>query len=237
LGVILSGLSLYDILIRRPESDRIAAVTQFNQAVNSAAKTRQELIQANYSGDQAQKLAVTAMATPRILNDIATARALLPTLDPADVGVPQLLILINEAMTAGDLASAEAFVVRALSSKGLSSYMKSEALRYKGKFLFISGDAVAARVSYREAISLLGTGLTVNAAKAYALADLIGMQLAVRSCGDIGSDMQDLRQALQAPGVSAEVRSQIAATVGLYGAQYSTGGCTLPAGVSLEVSQ
>lgn len=233
LGVILSALSLYDILVRRPEADRIAAITQFNQAVNSAAKTRQELIQANNSTDQAQRLAITAMATPRILNDIATARALLPTLNPADVGVPQLLILINEALTAGDFGSAEAFVARALNNKTLSPYMRSEALRYKGKFLFVSGDPASARASYREAISSLGTGLALSAARAYAIADLIAMQLAVGSCHDIAGDMEELAQTLQSPGVSVEVRSQIAATVRLYVSQYGTEDCALPTGVSL----
>lgn len=169
LGVVLSLFSLYDILIRKPEADRISAITQFNQAVNSAAKTRQDLIQANNSADQAQRLAVMSMATPRILNDVATAKALLPTLEAEDVGVPQLLILITEAMTAGDLPSAESFIERALSIKNLTPLMKSEALRYRGKFQYVSGDATAGRASYKEAISSLGLGLAAGGARAYAL--------------------------------------------------------------------
>jgi hypothetical protein len=234
LGVVLSAFSLYDIVIRKPEADRIAAITQFNQAVNSAAKTRQDLIQANNSADQAQRLAVMSMATPRILNDVATAKALLPTLEPDDVGVPQLLILITEAMTAGDLASAESFIARALSIKNLTPLMKSEALRYRGKFQFVSGDATSGRASYREAISSLGLGLAASGARAYALADLIGMQLAVRACGHIAADMRELAETLHSPGVSVEVRAQIAATVRLFGTQYSSQNCSLPTGVALD---
>ena len=71
LGLILSTASLYDVFIRKPEADRISALSQFNHAVSSAAKTRQELIQMSQSGDAATRLAVSSMATPRILNDIS----------------------------------------------------------------------------------------------------------------------------------------------------------------------
>ena len=85
LGLILSISSLYDVFVRKPEADRISTISQFNQTVSSAAKIRQEFIQTNQSGDAASRLAVLSMATPRILNEIATARALLAELNDKDV--------------------------------------------------------------------------------------------------------------------------------------------------------
>ena len=228
LGLLLSIISLYDVLVRKPEADRITAISQFNQTVNSAAKIRQELIQSANSSDPAIRLAVASMATPRILNDIATARALLLTLEEKDIGVPQLLILISESMTAGDTASAKEFVSRAVNRTDVTPYMKAEALRYQGKFQFVTGDPVAARSSYQQALTALGTGVQVNAVKAYTLADRIGMQLAVGACDGIEDDLSEFGVLLQSQGVSAEVRSQLVGAVNLQIEQYSGQKCPRP---------
>lgn len=108
LGLILTLASLYDVFVAKPEADRISAIAQFNQAVNSAIQIRQELIQQSQTNsDQGYRLALMSLATPRILNSIATAKAILPELPDKDVGVPQLITLITESVTAGDLDSAK----------------------------------------------------------------------------------------------------------------------------------
>lgn len=228
LGLILSIISLYDVLIRQPEADRINAIAQFNQTVNSAAKIRQELIQSANSSDPAIRLAVASMATPRILNDIATARALLPTLRQDDIGVPQLLILISESMTAGDTVSAKEFVSRAVNRKNLTPFMKAEALRYQGKFQFITGNPVAGRSSYKQALETLGSGMQVNAARAYSLVDLIGMQFAVGACDHIEVDLGELVALIHSQGISSEIRTQLASAIKLHIDQYSGQKCQRP---------
>src|SRR5690349_4749571 len=45
LGLVLSCASLYDVFIAKPEAARIAAVSAFNDAINRAAKTRQDSMQ------------------------------------------------------------------------------------------------------------------------------------------------------------------------------------------------
>src|SRR5216684_3026066 len=73
LGLVLTFASLHDVFVAKPEADRISRVSQFNQAVNSAAKTRQELVQLQMqTTDHKLQLAAAQMATPRVLNDIST---------------------------------------------------------------------------------------------------------------------------------------------------------------------
>jgi hypothetical protein len=64
---------------------------------------------------------------------------MLRDLDNSDVGIPQLIILISEAVTAGEIDSAKDFVTRAVSKTDVSPYMRSEAKRYEGRLLFYTG--------------------------------------------------------------------------------------------------
>lgn len=228
LGLILSVSSLYDVFVSKPKAERISAISQFNQAVSSAAKIRQDLIQASQSGDAATRLAMAAMATPRILNEIATARALLVELNDEDVGVPQLLILITESMTAGDNASAESFIERAAAKKNLTPYMAAEARRYKGKYLFVMGRAAEGRKMYLEASDLLGDALMTKAAKAFNLADLIGMQYAFGYCGEIERDIEKFAAIVSSQGVGSEIRAQLVGSVSTQLNQYAGQKCGRP---------
>lgn len=228
LGLILSAASLYDVFIRKPEADRISALSQFNQAVSSAAKTRQELIQMSQSGDPATRLAVSSMAMPRILNDISTARALLPELRDDDVGMPQLLILISESMTAGDNSSAERFIARALEKNNLTPYMAAEARRYSGKYMFATGRPNEARSMYLEASKLLGDGPATRAAKAFNLADLIGMQYAFGHCGALEADIDEFIQLVNSQGISLEIRAQLTGAISSQLSQFSGQRCQRP---------
>ncbi len=157
LGLILTFVSLYDAFVTKPEADRIARISEFNQAVNAAAKTRQEILQLQMQGtDPKLQLAMASMATPQILNDLSTARAMLRDLRNDDVGIPQLIILISEAFTTGDMEAAREFVGRAVSKTDVTPYLRSEAKRYEGKFFFFSGNAAQGRQSFQEALAALG---------------------------------------------------------------------------------
>ncbi len=81
LGLILSFMSLYDALVTRPEGERISRITQFNQAVNSAAKLRQDVLQSQaQTNDPKLQLIISSGAVPQISNNISTARVLLKDL-------------------------------------------------------------------------------------------------------------------------------------------------------------
>jgi hypothetical protein len=143
LGLVLTLASLYDIVFAKPAADRVEAIGKFNQAVNSAAQVRQEMLEMQLqTRDPVLQMTVAAMATPRALNNISTARSLLPDLDDSDIGIPQLIVLISESFTTGDLVSAGEFIDRAVKQTDATPYLRSEALRYQGRFLFLKGEAV-----------------------------------------------------------------------------------------------
>lgn len=232
LGLILTLSSLYDVFVRKPEADRIAAISQFNQAVNSAAKTRQDLLQAQ-GADMSVRLAMASMATPRILNDISTAKALLPTLDAKDVGIPQLLILIYESMTSGDLASAEIFTRRAVAKTDATPSMQSEAKRYEGKYFFYSGNFQAGRQSFERALSLLGDVPITAAARSFVLSDLISTEFLYGDCGHVEKDIERLASLLGTQMISLEVKMQMTASIVLQIEQFSGKRCQIPANFNL----
>lgn len=214
LGLILSFVSLHEAFVTKPQTDRIARLSQFNQAVNSAAKLRQELAQAQaQTADPKLQLVLASAATPQILNDISTARAMLRNLDNADVGIPQLIILINEGFQTGDLDSVKSFVARAVSKAEVSPYLRSEAKRYEGKYLFFTGEPHKGRQSFKEAIEHLGTSPGGAAARAYVLGDLVIAEYAFGDCGIAAADLQSFQDLLKAPQITAEARLQMATTV------------------------
>lgn len=212
LGLVLSLISLYDIFVTKPEANRISKLSQFNQTVNSAAKTRQEILQSQVQGvDPKLQLATVTMATPRILNDLSTARAMLLNLDDDDVDIPQLIILISEAFTTGDLAVAKEFVSRAVGKTGATPYLRSEAKRYEGKFLFLSGDPAGGRRSFQEALSVLGDSPATASQRAYALGELVVVEFAFGDCESAAADLKSFATALRMPAVFPQARSQILA--------------------------
>src|SRR5581483_2716720 len=87
LGLVLTLFSLYDVLVAKPEADRISRISSFNEAVNAAAKKRQDLIRTELdtAADPGLKIAMQMAATPQILNDAATARAILRDLKDGEV--------------------------------------------------------------------------------------------------------------------------------------------------------
>lgn len=228
LGFILSMSSLYDVFVRKPEADRIEAISKFNQAVNSAAKIRQDLLQTMQTGDAASRLAAASMATPRILNEISTATALLPTLNDDDVGIPQLIILVTEAMTAGDNFSAQQLLNRAIQKENVTPYMKSEAHRHMGKYLFIIGKPDEGREYLVRSERLLGNEMQSIAARAFVRADLVSMEYASGKCGSLDADVGELARLLSAPSVPLDARTQIVGVLARQFDQFKSRGCPTP---------
>jgi hypothetical protein len=173
------------------------------------------------------------MATPRILNEISTATAILPTLRDDDVGIPQLIILFTEAMTAGDAISARKFVERAVNKQGMSQYMASEAHRSYGRFLYIMGQPSEGRQKYVHAIDLLKSEPSSTAARAFVMADLTSTEFSYGQCEFVPRHLEDLRALLHSEGISLEVRAQLAGGVSTQLKQYSSGRCLVPPSVDL----
>ena len=230
---MLTFISLFDAFVTKPEADRISRLTQFNQAVNSAAKTRQEVIQAQIQmTDPALQLAIASGSTPRILNDISTAKALMRDLNNRDVGIPQLIVLITEAFTAGDLESARSFVDRAVNKADVSALMHSEALRYQGKLWFSTGNPVQGRQSLQAAVATLGDAPGAAMQRAFVQADLVMMDFASRYCDAAAEDLKAFQGIVRLPQVSVQAASQLATTVRAQFAQLQGQGCPVPADFS-----
>jgi len=239
LGLVLTFASLYDVFVIKPAADRLSALTQFNRAVSSAAQIRQELseMQAR-TADPSIRLAVLSSATPRILNEISTARAILPDLDDADIGIPQLITLISESYTAGDLYSVKEFVARAVAKKDVSPYLRSEAKRYEGKYFFYSGDAKRGRESFEEALSALSTLPGNAAARAYVLGDLLALEYATGDCALVESGLVRFADIIRSGAIPLENRSQLVGSLLTQLQQFQGRHCAMPSNVSLlDVSQ
>jgi hypothetical protein len=211
LGLVLTFASLYDTFVSKPEADRISRISQFNQAVNAAAKTRQEILQS--PGDPKVQMAIQSEAVPQILNDISTARAMLRDLASDDVGVPQLTILIYEAFTAGDIVAAKEFVARAVAKTDVTPYLHSEAKRYEGRMYFLTGDPVHGRQSYQEALSALGDSQFVAAQRAYDLGDLVLIEYQTGTCEHAETDLKSFVETVRGPDVPQQSRLQLLAVV------------------------
>jgi hypothetical protein len=229
LGLVLTLASLYDIVFAKPAADRVEAIGKFNQAVNSAAQVRQEMLEMQLqTRDPVLQMTVAAMATPRALNNISTARSLLPDLDDSDIGIPQLIVLISESFTTGDLVSAGEFIDRAVKQTDATPYLRSEALRYQGRFLFLKGEAAQGRITFADAIAQLGESPGSAAQRAYILADFISVEFVFGDCNSVEQSIERLVTLLNAPGVTSDARRQIGTT--LHGQLQQTQGqrCAMP---------
>ena len=228
LGLVLTFASLHETFISKPEADRIARLSQFNQAVNSAAKLRQELIKLSLDPISPQlQLAMASAITPQILNDIATANAMLRDIDNDDVGIPQLLILIGEAYTIGDFHAAKTFATRAVAKKDVTPYLQSEAKRYEGKLLYATGDPAKGRAAFLDAMKMLGDTAVSLSSRAYVLADLVIAEYTASDCENGAQDFQ--RFVEMSRGLYDQVRQQLNAMVKGALTQLQGRNCPVPA--------
>lgn len=214
LGLVLTFVSLQDAFVNKPRAERVARLSQFNQAVNSIAKSRQDLMREQMqSADPRFQLAMMSAATPQIQNNISTAKAMLRDLDNRDVEIPQLLVLISESFAQGDLVSAKLFIERANGKTDEPAFLRSEAKRFEGRYFFAKGDRSAGQKSYDEALSFLGEGNEYAAARSYVLADLVGMEFAQGLCELAEKDLDRFIAAVKSPVVDPQSRAQMSTTL------------------------
>ena len=208
LGLILTFVSLYDVFISKPEADRIARLSQFNQAVNSAAKLRQDLIKMSLDSTSPQlQIAMISAIGPQILNDVATARAILRDLKSDDVGIPQLIILISEAFGVGDFEAAKTFVASAVAKADVTPYLHSEAKRYEGRLLYAVANPVEGHKAFRAAMDAVGDVPATLPSRAYIFADLIINEYSFGDCTNGSADFQSYSE--MSKGLSDQPRQQI----------------------------
>jgi hypothetical protein len=224
LGLILTLHAIYDAFWIKREADRIAAVTQFNQAVSSAAKTRQELEQLAVT-DPVQKGTIVGWAMPRIMGDVATAREILPTLRRDDVGIPQLIILITEALNINDLESAKQFVAQAVAKEKETDYLKSEARRYQGRYFFTVKNVAAGRKAFNASYDLAHDN---PIARAYILTDISIGELYTGNCNEATSAFDRAMGEIDASGAYPELRNQYLAYAANFLRTWPTAACPLP---------
>jgi hypothetical protein len=214
LGLVLTFVSLHDAFISKPRAERVTRLSQFNQAVNSIAKSRQDLVREQMlSADPRFQLAMMSAATPQIQNNISTAKAMLRDLDNRDVEIPQLLVLISESFSQGDLLSAKSFIERAIGKTDESGFLRSEAKRYEGRYFFARGDQLGGRKSYEEALSLLGDENVFAAARSYVLADLVGIEFGQGLCDVVEKDLDRFVAGVKSPVVDPQSRAQMSTTL------------------------
>jgi hypothetical protein len=230
LGLVLTFASLREVFFTKPEADRVARASQFNQAVNSAAEIRQQVIeyQMQQGNDPALALAIASSATPRILNNISTARVLLRGMDDQDVGIPQLIILISESFTAGDIPSTEEFVRRAVGRRTDSPFLRSEAKRFEGKFLYATGRPEEGRQSFRDAVELIGPAPMAAGARAFTLADSIVLEFSFGDCIVAADALQRHVADLRSPHMNVDARRQVQAGLISQLEQLRGGRCPIP---------
>ncbi len=213
LGLVLTLASLRDVFVTKPETDRINALSQFNKAVSSAALIRQELFQLQTQvKDPAIQLAMQSAAMPRILNEISTARAILPDLKDSDVGIPQLMLLTYEALNVGDPAAIE-FVRRAVQKTDAPPFLRSEAKRTEARYLFMNAKASEARRSFAEALDLLGQTAYSAAPRAWDLLDWISFEFTMGDCAVAETQLARFAELVRGPGISPEQRQQLTSSL------------------------
>lgn len=229
LGLILTFASLYDVFVTKPAAERIASLSQFNTTVNAAAKIRQELVQAQgQTNDQQLQLNLAMLATPRILNEIATARAIMRELSDEDIGIPQLIILISEAFTSDDKESAKIFINRAIAKKNVPPYYRSEAKRFEGKYLFWTGALTDAREAYRQALQALGDNPLNANARAFVQGELIVLEFTMGDCDQLRDEVAVLTTTLKLPTIQIASRGQIVTTMLNQMRQVPNNRCAIP---------
>lgn len=187
--------------------------------------------------DPRLQFAMASAATPRILNDISTARAMLRDIRDTDVGIPQLIVLTSEAFTTGDMEAAKDFVSRAVRKTDVTPYLRSEAKRYEGRYLFLSGKPVEGRYAFQEALSALGEAPIALAARAYVLEDLVVAEFAFGDCANAMAELKDFLAVVQMPALTSQMRLQLIGTAKEQLGQLQGQRCTTLQGLDMLLAQ
>lgn len=226
LGLVVTFVTLYEAFVSKPDAERVARANRFNEAVNSVSKLRQEMTQSQFQNtDPNYQFTVAAMAMPRILNETFSARALLRHLDDNDITIPQLIVLISEAVTMYDLESARVYVERAVAKTDVSPYLRSEAKRHEARYFYVISDATRARRSYEEGLAALGDTPIMAGQRAYILGDFALLEMSYGECDKAISAFRRFLSTVNGPGVFPEQRVQLVAALK---PRWSNETCALP---------
>lgn len=208
LGLILTGVSIFNAVVTEPEKSRVDRIAQFNDAVNAAAKTSEDLQLFQYqTSSPGARFTMTSYSLTQFSIDIATAETLLRDIDPADVGVQQLLVLMDGAFTVGDLAQAKMFLGIARSKQDVTPYEAAQIDRYAGKYDFVVGDISGARESYlsalRRPIGLPNTAMF--------LGELTYGEISLNDCADTMTDVESFVRVINDPQLAPTAREEMLA--------------------------
>jgi hypothetical protein len=214
LGLVLTFGSLRDVFFIKPEVDRISRISEFSQAVNLAAKAREDLIQAQMqSTDPQLQLAMSSLATPQILNDIGTAREMLRDIENKDVQIPQLIVLISESFTSGDLDAAKTFIDRAVSKTDATPYLRSEARRYEARYFYLTGKFGDGKAAFEKSLANFEAVPGSESAQAYVLGDFVVFEYGYGDCANAMVVLKRFAEAVRLPQVVPQNRNQMISTV------------------------
>jgi hypothetical protein len=234
IGILLSTISVYDTFWSKPRQSLFKDLDDFNKAVNAVANLRQQMIQSAYKDNNPElTLALNGMVQPQILANIQYATALLPRIGE-HARVPQLIVLISEAMNIYDWKSAEVLVDRAIASPDAVPSMQSEARRYKGRLLFLTGRIQDGRRAFEDSLTVIAKepGFGINGVRAYVVGEWALMELSLGDCSIAQERIRDFVRLIQHPQIAGPLRAALISTVKTQAAQPQEKGCQIPAELS-----
>jgi hypothetical protein len=214
VGICLSLISLFDVFWIKPRESLLRDIEEFNRSVNAVASLRQSMIRVQFESPNPQMtFAMNAMVTPQVLANIQYATELLPRLGP-HAGIPQLIVLIGEAMNIYDWQNAETLVEKAVATAAAPS-LRSEALRYKARLLFLTGRQQQGRQAFEAALNELRTetGFGINGTRAYLVGDWALSEYALGDCVQFSERLRQFFSLAADPQIPAPYRVGLLATL------------------------
>lgn len=190
IGIVLSSYSLYDTFISKPDQAKLHNMEEFNKAVNTVANLRQSAI--NYMADKRNPelaMAMTSTITPQILANIQLASNLRLKLDKDIPIVPQLIVLISEAINIYDWSTAEKLVEQAVKSGEKVPTLRSEAFRHQARLFFMTGRIKEGREAFGNSMKSIDAekGFGIDGFRANIAADWYLFEISLGDCS-IASD-------------------------------------------------
>jgi hypothetical protein len=214
IGIALSLVSLFNVFWSQPKDAAFRDMAEFNKAVNAVSNLRQGMIQVSYqSTNDEMKMALNSMVTPQVLANIQYATSLLPEVG-GSVGIPQLIVLISEAINVYDWENAEKLVNEAVSRKSLPT-MRAEALRYKGRLMFYRGRVIEGRAAYEQALNEIRTesGWGINGMRAYLESEWAVAEVSFGDCTLSEARVQKFIEYVSQPQIPPPTRAGLIATL------------------------
>lgn len=215
IGIFLSAISLFDIFWNKPRDELFRDMEEFNKSVNAVANLRQNMIQIQYQSNNPQMLmAMNSMVTPQVLANIQYATALLPRIGK-HAGIPQLIVLISEALNIYDWKSANTLVERAIAVKDAVPSMQSEARRYKARLMFSTGQLQEGRAAYQDSLNVLRgeSGFGINGVRAYIISDWAISEFAMGDCNISNDRINQFIEVLKDPEILPTSRTALFSTL------------------------